>query len=84
MATSAKASHYTQAVSAALLSGAWGDNHPVAAYNRSTALDWAEGIRKWGKHTGRGGSGIGCIKQRDDPIHSFDVVDRHDISPSAA
>jgi hypothetical protein len=51
--TPAKSSHYIQAVSGALLSGSWGDNLPVKAPN-GAGLDWAEGIRKWGKHTGGG------------------------------
>lgn len=35
------------------MAGAWGEQGSVRAVN-GTALDWAEGVRKWGKHTGGG------------------------------
>jgi len=56
--TPAKSSHYTQALSGALVAGSWGDKQPVKQPNGSTLLDWSEGIRKWGKHTGGGECGL--------------------------
>lgn len=50
-APSPKAAHYHQALSSALLRGAWSSSQPATAPN-GTGLSWAELIRKWGKHTG--------------------------------
>lgn len=49
--TPAKARHYTAALDAALLAGAWGEPSPLQAPNGSP-LDWGEAVRKWHKHTG--------------------------------
>jgi hypothetical protein len=59
--TPAKSSHYTQALSGALVAGSWGDKQPVKQPNGSTLLDWSEGIRKWGKHTGGGECGLALV-----------------------
>jgi hypothetical protein len=59
--TPAKSSHYTQALSGALVAGSWGDKQPVKQPNGSTLLDWSEGIRKWGKHSGGGGCGLALV-----------------------
>ncbi|RXK37161.1 hypothetical protein M231_05530 [Tremella mesenterica] len=49
--TSPKAAHYNQALTNALLSGAWSDTKPGSTPN-GTELTWVELVRKWGKHTG--------------------------------
>ncbi|EIW68009.1 hypothetical protein TREMEDRAFT_44986 [Tremella mesenterica DSM 1558] len=48
---SPKSAHYNQALTSALLSGAWSDSKPGSTPN-GTELTWAELVRKWGKHTG--------------------------------
>lgn len=53
--TPAKDRHYTEALTEALLKGDWGGNGVVRGV-KGDALDWAEGVRKWEKHTGGGKS----------------------------
>lgn len=51
--TPAKTAHYANALSGALMAGAWGEEGPVRAVNGSV-VGWGEGVRKWAKHTGGG------------------------------
>jgi hypothetical protein len=51
--TPAKARHYTEAVTEALLKGDWGGSGVVRGV-KGDVLDWTEGARKWEKHTGGG------------------------------
>lgn len=59
--TPAKARHYTEAVTEALLKGDWGGSGVVKGV-KGDALDWTEGARKWEKHTGGGEFKIGTVK----------------------
>lgn len=48
---SPKAAHYSSALSAALLHGAWADGH-AGKDAKGHEVSWGELVRKWGKHTG--------------------------------
>lgn len=58
--TPAKAAHYGQSLSAALVRGPWSDSKPgialpgslTSSASASGALEWSEAVRKWSKHTG--------------------------------